>query len=290
MGANKILLTGSNGLLGRSLRFFLSQHDFIVISTGLGSDRFEELGGVYEEMDVTSLNSCKLILDQYKPDIIINTAALTNVDECEKSQDLCLSVNASSLLNYINYVKEYNTHLIHISTDFVFSGSKGRYVEKDLCNPVNHYGLSKLESEKILLDSLSNATIIRTSLIYGNHDKSSNFLNWVKSSLDRNIRLKIVDDQYRTPTFVTDLVQAVLKILNMKKYGIYHISNGERLSIYQIVCNIAKYYGYNVNLINKISSKELNQEAQRPNDSSLLIDKAVKELNFKPTSLLGSLK
>ena len=82
----KVLITGSNGLLGRSLRSCLLQNNFVVISTGLGSDRFEELGGFYEEMDVTSLNSCNLIIDKYKPDIIINAAALTNVDECENNK------------------------------------------------------------------------------------------------------------------------------------------------------------------------------------------------------------
>ena len=286
----KILITGSNGLLGRSLRSCLLQHNFVVISTGLGSDRCKEFGGFYEEMDVTSLNSCSRIIDKYKPDIIINAAALTNVDACENNKEHCLNINTHSLLNYIPQIQKYNIHFIQLSTDFVFSGIEGSYVENDLCDPVNYYGFSKLESEKILLNTLSNFTIIRTSLVYSNDCANMNFLNWVKSSLEKKIKLKIVDDQYRTPTFLTDLVQAILKVLNMKKYGVYHISSGERLSIYQIVCNIAKYYGYNMRLINKTNSKTLNQAATRPKDSSLRIDKAVNELNFKPTSLLNSLK
>ena len=285
-----MLITGSNGLLGRSLRRYLLQYKFFVIATALGADRFDELGGIYEEMDITSFHSCKSILDKYKPDIIVNTAALTNVDDCEKNKKTCLNINATSILSFIPFLLKYNIHFIQLSTDFVFSGIKGGYLETDICEPVNYYGFSKLQSEKIILNKLKNVTIVRTSLVYSNDNLNNNFLNWVKSSLSKKIKLNIVDDQYRTPTFLTDLVQAIFKIIDMKKYGIYHISSGERLSIYKIVCNIAKYYGYNMTLINKTNSKALNQVAQRPRDSSLLINKAINELNFKPTSLLNSLK
>ena len=288
--SKKVLITGSNGLLGRSLRRCLLQYKFFVIATGLGADRFDELGGVYEEMDITSLHSCKSILDKYKPDIIVNTAALTNVDDCENNKQACLNINATSIMNYIPFLLKYNIHFIQLSTDFVFSGIKGGYLETDFCDPVNYYGFSKLESEKILLNNLINFTIVRTSLVYSNDNLNDNFLSWIKSSLSQKMKLNIVDDQYRTPTFLTDLIQAILKIIDLKKYGIYHISSGERLSIYKIVCNIAKYYGYNTALITKTNSKVLNQVAQRPKDSSLLINKAINELNFKPTSLLNSLK
>ena len=108
----KVLITGSNGLLGRSLRRYLLEYKFFVIATGLGPDRFDEFGGVYEEMDITSFHSCKSILDKYKPDIIVNTAALTNVDDCENNKKNCLNINATSIMSYIPFLLKYNTHFI----------------------------------------------------------------------------------------------------------------------------------------------------------------------------------
>ena len=116
LDSKKILITGSNGLLGRSLRLHLLQYNFIVIATGLGADRFDELGGVYEEMDITSFHSCRLILDKYKPDIIVNTAALTNVDACENNKESCINVNANSVMNYMSFVQKYNIHFIASKT------------------------------------------------------------------------------------------------------------------------------------------------------------------------------
>ena len=286
----KILITGANGLVGKALRSCLLKYNYNVIASGLGNDRFSILGGVYEELDTTSLDSCEIIINRYRPDVIINAAALTNVDECEENKKSCIKINTNSVLNFIPLVEKYGIHFIQLSSDFVFSGEKGSYNEGDVCAPVNYYGSSKLETERLLLKKLSNFTVLRTSLVYSGDNSRSNFLYWVKSSLEKKIELQIVNDQFRTPTFVVDLEQAILKVINMKKYGIYHISNGERLSIYQIVCTIAKHYKYNMNLINKTNSKELSQIAQRPKDSSLLIDKAINDIDFKPTGLLQSLK
>ena len=290
MNAKKILITGANGLLGASLRKSLLEHNFFVIATGLGPDRFPQLSHVYEPMDVTSLKACSDVINRHKPDIIINAAALTNVDECEQKKDLCVSVNTNSLWNYIPFIEKHKIHLIHISTDFVFSGEKGQYHEYDNCSPKNLYGLSKLESENILMKQSFNATVIRTSLVYGDDENCPNFFTWVKSNLEKNIELQIVSDQYRTPTFVFDLVQAILHVVKMEKYGLYHISSGEVLSIYEIVCNIAECCGFNPTLIKKINSARLNQIAQRPIDSTLSIEKAIKELDFCPTTLNNALK
>ena len=290
MNGKKILITGSNGLLGRSLRRSLLEHNFFVIATGIGPDRFPQHSHVYEEMDVTSLKVCSDVINRHQPDVIINAAALTNVDECEQKKDLCFSVNTKSLWNYIPFIKEYKIHLIHISTDFVFSGEKGQYHEYDNCSPKNLYGLSKLESETIVMQQSFNSTVIRTSLVYGDDEGCPNFFTWVKSSLDKKIELQIVSDQYRTPTFVSDLIQGVLNVIKMKKYGLYHISSGEVLSIYEIVCNIAECCGFNPTLIKKINSGRLNQIAQRPIDSTLSIEKAIKELDFCPTTLNNALK
>ena len=284
-----VLITGANGLLGRALRATLSKYNFTVIATGLGVDSMAGVAGVYEEMDITIESNCEKILHKYHPEFIVNAAALTDVDSCEKDQKSCLSVNANSILNFIPFLKKYDSHLIHISTDFVFDGSGGPYKETDSCNPINYYGSSKLEAENSITSNNLKYTILRTSLLYARiHDKF-NFATWVKDNLENGMQLNIVDDQYRTATFVYDVVDVVLKVLQNKKRGLYHISSGEVLSIYQIVCNIATCYGLDISMINRITSKELNQFAKRPSNSGLLIKKAIKDFDFKPTAIFNAL-
>ena len=290
LSKNKILITGSNGLLGQALRRGISKKKSIIIATGKGSDKMRSNDHKYLKMDIDSSEDCLKVLEKYQPNIIINAAALTAVDECELNRVKCLNINSNSLLNLIPYCYKENAHLIHMSTDFVFDGEKGFYSEEDRCQPVNYYGYSKYESEKLIINKKINFTIIRTSLVYDVDSDINNFFYRIKDGLKNGLKLNIVNDQYRTPTFVYDLVEAISTVIENKKYGTYHISSGERLSIYQIVCNIAKYYGYNLDLINCIDSKELNQIAKRPIDSSLLIDKAIKELDFKPTRLSNLIK
>lgn len=285
----KVLITGGNGLLGRVLRTTLSQHQFDVIATGKGSDVMINHNHIYEEMDVTVQESCEIIFNKHQPDFIINTAALTDVDKCEKENDLCRSINTHSILHFMPFVQRNDVHFIHISTDFVFDGLDGPYQETDFCNPINFYGLSKLEAEKIITTNNLKYTILRTSLVYGKNDNKFNFATWVKDNLENGEQLHIVDDQYRTATFIDDLVDAILKVIQKKKYGVYHISSGEVLSIYQIVCNIVECYGLDVSMVNRIKSQELNQFAKRPLNSSLVIKKAIKELDFSPTTFFNAL-
>jgi len=287
---NKILITGSNGLLGLSLRNFFLNRNFVIVATGRGPDKFLNSPHLYLNLDIESTEESEMILAEYKPDIIINTAALTNVDYCETNQSKCLSVNSHSILNFTSYCRDYNPHFIHISTDFVFDGKQGDYREDDICNPINYYGFSKLESEKIISQNKFRSTIIRTSLVYSLNDDINNFASRCKINLGKNEPLNIVDDQYRTPTFVDDLSRAIFSVIEKEKYGIYHISSGEVLSIYQIVCNIARYWGFDSSLIQRVRSNQLQQQASRPLNSSLSIDKSILELDFKPTILSKVLK
>ena len=286
---SRVLITGANGLLGRSLRITLSQNQFDVIATGRGRDVMVNHDHIYEEMDIGVQENCEIVLNKYKPDFIVNTAAVTDVDKCEQDNDLCLSINTNSILHFMPFVQRNNVHFIHISTDFVFDGLDGPYQETDFCNPINFYGFSKLEAEQIITNNNLKYTILRTSLVYGKNDNKFNFATWVKDNLENEEQLHIVDDQYRTATFVDDLVDAILKVIQKKKYGLYHISSGEVLSIYQIVCNIAECYGLDMSLVNRIKSQELNQFAKRPLNSSLVIKKAIKDLDFKPTTFFNAL-
>jgi len=285
---DSILITGANGFLGQCLRILLEKHKFFIIATGLGHDRLLNHNHIYVDLDISSLERCDAVLSEYSPSVIINTAAFTNVDECEIKKSKCKSINADGVKNFIPYLEKNNSHFIQMSTDFVFDGcSNSGYCEKDVCNPINFYGFSKLQAENILINTCLTYTIIRTSLVYG--PSGSNFFTRIKTQLERQVDLNIVDDQYRTPTYVLDLCLAILKIIQLKKYGLYHISSAESLSIFQIVCNIAEYLNLDHSNINRIKSKELNQIAKRPADSTLSIEKAIKDFDFIPTQLNNAL-
>ena len=167
MKGQKVLITGSNGFLGKKLRIFLEKNDFFVIATGLGKDRLLHHNHIYHKLDITSFKECAYVLNKYNPSVLINAAAFTYVDECEKNKNKCLEINTNSLDCLIPYLLKHNIHLVQISTDFVFDGMKGSYVENDICDPVNFYGFSKLKAEnKIINSELSMYTILRTSLLY----------------------------------------------------------------------------------------------------------------------------
>ena len=283
------MITGANGLLGRALRMSLDRENIDTIATGLGTDRIGSHNHIYENLDVTNSTMVNELLEQYSPDVIINAAAMTNVDDCEIDKKRCQAVNCDSIDHFMGYAKNKNCHFIQISTDFVFNGRLGNYEECDNCDPINQYGLSKFNAEQKIINSNINYSILRTSLLYSVAQGSGGFLSWLKSNLCENKTLNLVDDQYRTPTLVMDLIRSIKSVAILKKYGIFHITSGEDLSIFDIASIVVNYYNFDYNLINKIQSDHLNQIAKRPKNSGLNISKATKELNFIPTNFKKSL-
>jgi len=287
----KILITGGNGLLGQVLRLLLSKNNFNVIASGLGCDRLLNHEHIYVTLDISKKNECLDILKRYHPDIIINAAAITNVDYCEVNHNKCLEINADSVNYFLSFCKKNNKKFIQISTDFLFDGKSGPYIENVKYNPVNYYGFSKMVAEKNIFNAgLSNFSIIRTCLVYGFKEDSNNILMWVKRKLEKGEVLNIVDDQFRTPTLVTDLSQSILQIIQQDINGVYNISSGEYLSIFDFVCNIAVGYGFNKSIIHRCKSEKINQKAKRPKMSGLLIDKAKRCFDFSPTKMSIFLK
>mgnify|MGYP001206021484 CR=1 FL=1 len=277
----KVLITGGNGLLGRRLRQLLDSNKFAVIGSGIGKDRLLNHSHSYVELDITNKDQCFEILENINPDVIINTAAITNVDYCEIKKEHCLLVNSESI-DHLNISKK--RHFIQISTDFIFEGNEGPYSEDDNPRPINYYGFSKYEAEKKIIKKDFNYTILRTCLVYGEDSNSNNILMWVKRALQKKQSLNIVDDQYRTPTFVDDLCNGVIKVINKEALGIYNISGGEYLSIFDFVCNIVKGFKFNRSLLNRSKTIDLGQRALRPVKSGLLINKAKRDFNFEPTN------
>lgn len=280
----KIIITGSNGLLGQSLLALLlkeKQH-YEVYGFSRGENRSGRQDFNYVSIDITKENILREQVKEIQPDFIINTAAMTQVDDCEIHKEACNLLNIEVVKWLTDISKEINTHLIHLSTDFIFDGKKGCYKETDIPNPLSYYGLSKLKSEEVLVNSDINYTILRTILVYGKvFDMSrSNIVLWVKEMLENGKEITIVDDQFRTPTYVEDLALACKISIDKKAVGIFNISSNELLSIFEIAQQIADVFGLNKSLIVPISTSTLNQTAARPAKTGFDLSKTNKILDF----------
>jgi dTDP-4-dehydrorhamnose reductase len=284
----KILITGSNGLLGQKLVYALkSKSDVELIATGKGANRvFDKSGYVYEEMNIADEKEISSVIEKHKPDCIINTAAMTNVDACELNKEECWKLNVDSVKHMIAACKKFNTHFIHLSTDFVFDGTSGPYKEDDKPNPQSYYAESKLASENEVMQSGLDWAIIRTIIIYGvvDDNQRSNVVLWTINSLTEKKHINVITDQFRAPTLAEDLADACASAALKRAKGIFHVSGKDNMSILESVQRTADFFSLDKSFINPISSAQLNQPAKRPPVTGFILDKAIRELNYKPHS------
>ena len=295
-----VLITGSNGMLGQKLVYaLLNQYpDCHIIATSSGPNRLNlDRGYVYETLDISNRNEVISMIQKYRPSAVINTAAITNVDACELNQELCRKVNILGVEHLIDALEElasetYRPHLVHISTDFVFDGEAGPYAEDDIPNPLSYYALSKYESEKKVINSNLDWSILRTIIVYGVADNMarSNLVLWAKSALEKKQDIKVINDQYRAPTLAEDLADACLSAIHKKALGIFHVSGMEIQSILELVYAVADYFSLDKSFIKPISSEALKQPAKRPLRTGFVLDKAVKVLNYHPHSFREGLQ
>lgn len=290
----KVVITGSNGLLGQSLLnlLLIEKDKYQVFGISKNKNRSGREDFTYISLDITDELKLKNKLKELKPNFIINTAAMTQVDDCENNKEACDLLNVSVVKWLAEISDEIKAHLIHISTDFIFDGIKGNYKETDSANPLSYYGLSKLKSEEILINSKIDFTILRTILVYGKvFDMSrSNIVLWVKEMLENKKPITIVNDQYRTPTYVEDLALACKISMDKKAIGIFNISSNTLLSVYEIAQQIAETFNLDKTLITPISTSTLNQTAPRPAKTGFDLSKTNAELCFYPNSFKYDLR
>ena len=284
----KVLITGSNGLLGQKLIYQLIGYpDYMVFATSRGENRtLIKKRYEYIPLDITDKKEIQETFDYVQPDIVINSAAMTNVDACEDDKEGCWKLNVDAVQYLASACEKYNSHLIHVSTDFIFDGASGPYSEDSEPNPLSYYGESKLAAEKIVKNSSCKWSIARTVLVYGVVDNMSrsNIVLWAKGALESGKELTVVDDQYRTPTLAEDLAHGCILIAQKGAEGIYNISGEDYMCIIDLVKKVARYYQLDESLVKPISSSSLNQKAARPPKTHLLLDKAKKDLGYKPSS------
>ena len=283
----KILVTGSNGLLGQKLTDILQRDENVrLMATARGESVVPITKGEFHSLDISDAAGVHRLLSSLKPDVVINTAAMTQVDQCETQREDCWNANVVAVQNLINACAETKAHLVHVSTDFVFDGSYGPLDETATPNPVNYYGKSKLAAEALLQQSKISWSIIRTVLVYGiTHDMSrSNIVLWVKNSLEQGKTIQVVNDQWRTPTLAEDLAMGCYLAAKKKATGIYHISGEDFMSPYDIAIKTADFFKLDKSLIKATDSTQFRQAAVRPLKTGFIVNKAKRDLDYKPRS------
>lgn len=281
----RILVFGANGMLGqRIIHYFANEKDIQLLCCSFEKEPvFRNID--YSQCDITSRDHIKGTILDFYPDVIINAAAYTNVDLSEIEREQAWKVNVRGVEHMAEGARILDTHLIHFSSDYIFDGLKGPYAEKAIPNPLGYYGRTKLASENALKISGAMHTILRTNVVYGIANSRPDFVRWVINSLSEHRQVRIVTDQINNPTFIDDIVQAIIQVIEYKKEGIYNIGGRDFLSRYDFTMKIASFFELDKSLIFPITTAELNQKAKRPLKSGLITLKAESELGFRPHSI-----
>ena len=281
-----ILITGANGLLGQKLVELLVQQSTIdLIATAKGENRLPNSAGYrYVSLDITNSGEVHTVFETYQPDVVIHTAAMTNVDTCETDQTGCELLNVTAVAYLIEACQKHDTFLCHLSTDFIFDGTDGPYTEEAIPNPISVYGASKLRAEKLLEASSIRWAIARTVLVFGivSDMSRTNIILWVKKSLEEGKQINVVTDQFRTPTLAEDLAMGCWLIAHKEAQGIFNISGSDFLTPYEMAIKTANFYGLPVELIKQADSSTFSQPAKRPPRTGFILDKARRELGYQP--------
>ena len=265
----KIFVSGGSGLLGRKIAEIATIRGYEVYA---GYCHNKPEFGEPIKLDLSRYGDLEVIY-KIRPEIIIHAAALTNVDECETNKELAYEINVQGTRRLSEIGKELGAFVVYISTDYVFDGAKGMYCEGDMTNPINHYGKTKLEGEHVVKTICEDWIIARTSVLYGWNPAKPNFVTWALDELMAGNRIKIVSDQFNSPTLSDNLADMLIELIKRDEHGVFHTSGGERISRYDFAIKIAEIFDLNSELIEPITSDQLNWTAKRPADSSLDVSK-----------------
>ncbi len=279
----KLLITGASGLFGSKLAELALAQDYEVYSSDIQN---LAVYGNFVKLDVSAKEQVEQAFRAIKPDVVVHAATLTDVDKCESNKPLAWKVNVEGTKNVVDAAKGAGSFFIYISTDYVFSGAKGCYTETDKPDPINYYGLTKLKAEEIVKTQVD-YSIARPSVIYGSTPAAGkvNFALWLIEALSRGSNVRIVTDQWNTPTLNTNLAKMVLEVAQRRFTGIYHLCGATRVSRFEFAEQIADAFNLNKRLIDKASSSQFSWSANRPTDSSLDTSKAQALLQHKPLAI-----
>ena len=279
--SRKILITGSEGLLGTVIRKNNS-YNMDYIPTSLNPQDSNCL-----KLDITSSKSVKDCISEFNPDVIINCAAYTDVDTSYINKKKCHDINVVGLSNIVRHSKR-DTKIVHISSDYVFDGENSPYNENSRTNPLNYYGKTKLESENLLIGSNKKFLIFRISTLYDNI--GHNFFTFVFNSLNNNENISIADDQISNPTYASFFANVILDSILMDVEGLYHYGSFKSISRYEFSMLVADFFNLDKSLICSVNTNNMNQKELRPLNTSFVCDKIIKNLDIELFPVIESFK
>lgn len=282
----KYLVTGSAGLIGDQLVHDLEKSGKIVYSC---YNNMKPLYGIPTKLNLLNLEDIHKIFKKFQPDVVIHSAALTDVEKCEVDPQLANSLNVKATEVIAKEVEKINSYLMYISTDYIFDGKTGLYGETDSTNPLNNYGKTKLLGEKIIEEKTCKWSIIRTSTPFGVHPFKKTFPVWVYENLKINKKINILEDQFTSPTYVPNLSKMILEITSRSLEGFFHLSGSTKISRFEFAKMIATQLNLDSSLLNPVKIDTMPWKANRPIDSSLDISKINTILKIKPYTIKHSL-
>ncbi len=285
----KILIIGSNGLLGQKA-VAACQNQFPVETAGIEPHSVIDFGLPYHRLDITRLLDLEKAVAQLQPEIIFNAAAYTQVDRAEVERELCYAINVTGVKNLAEICARHRLLLVHFSTDYVFDGVKGNYIESDEPNPLSYYARCKLQSEQVVQESGCPFLLERTAVLYGNGIQiQSNFPLWVIQQLTAGKSIRVVDDQIGNPTIADYLAETTRELLIKNAQGLFHVAGTDAVSRYDFAVAVAQKFHCDQSLIVRIQSRDLSQPAPRPLNASLSVEKVQTTYGVKLYSLAQGL-
>jgi dTDP-4-dehydrorhamnose reductase len=238
------------------------------------------------EMDFTDPERVRAVFESLKPSVIVHSGAMTQVDPCELDPAECHRVNVAGTRTLLEEAARISARFIFVSTDFVFDGTAGPYLETDEPRPLSVYGDSKWKAECLVRESGLEWSIARTILVYGTPftGTRSNIITWTKTSLENGQAIKVVSDQWRTPTYVEDLAMGIALMIGRQAKGIYHLSGKDLLTPYDMAFKTADLLGLDISLLQRVDASTFTQPGRRPARTGFIIDKAIHDLGYAPVS------
>ena len=234
-----------------------------------------------EEVDITDRTAVKEAVMRFMPDAIVNAAAMTNVDACELEKQLAWTLNVTVVEHLVRVARATDALLVHLSTDYVFDGDSGPYTETDTPSPINYYGKSKLAGENAITTAGIDHAILRTNVVFGPPTARPDFVQWVIKALDTQKPITVVTDQFSNPTYVEDLAMSIIRAVERRKTGLYHVGGADYLSRYEFARQIATFFKSDPELIKPITTEELGQAAKRPLKAGLVTLKAETSMGLR---------
>ncbi len=281
-------MTGTSGLLRTKLTQCALQSGHAVTSA---YSRHRPSYGEPIRLDATNEAEVQGVILLIKPDVVFNTASVTDVDLCEEQPELAMRVNGQAVGIIARACNKGGSFLIHVSTDYVFNGERGRYREDDETGPINVYGRSKLFGETELIRNASNYLMTRTSVLYGwGRPHRENFATWLVTKLLAGEPVAVVTDQFASPTFNTNLAKMLLEAAERRLTGVIHLAGATPIGRYEFALRLSQICGLNDGLLTPTHSVPIRWKAKRPRDSSLDVAKAAQMLDNKPSAIDEALK